>query len=109
MQDNLYNKICKCAIDGFPEEIVGCVVGDEFVILNNTSNSPRESYQLSAKDKVMIFELGDSLTALVHSHPSLNNAPSERDVAAQKVCGFPFWIIGTDGKACTSIREVASE
>lgn len=105
--DQLFNTIKCCALKEYPNELIGCVVGGRFIQLENVSSKKTEQYRLSPKDKVMLFELGDSLDALVHSHPHLNNDPSDFDIKSQKACGFPFWIIGTNGEVCTEIKEVS--
>lgn len=108
IDEKLTNCIKGCAIERYPLEMVGCVVGGKFVELKNLSHHPEERYILSARDKLMLFELGDSLQALVHSHPHLDNTPSGVDISASKGCGFPFWIVGTDGIRCTEILEVVN-
>lgn len=96
------------ALEEYPRECVGYVVEDAYHRLENISEDPNR-YQLSLDDRFMLFEMGDKLKALVHSHPVLDNSPSECDLGAQKVSGFPFWIIGTDGQTTTDIREVIHE
>lgn len=109
MDEKLKSEIHACALERFPHEMVGCVVGGSFVELDNISSEPEKRYQLKSKDKVMLFELGDSLEALVHSHPNLDNSPSDMDIKSQKMCQFPFWIVGTDGERCTDILVVVDE
>lgn len=109
MDISLENEIRKIATDRYPNEMVGIIVGGKFIELENIANKPNEQYRLKPKDKVMLFELGNSLEALVHSHPSLNNTPSDLDLKSQASCGFPFLIIGTNGVECTGIREVFNE
>ena len=99
--------IKKHALEKYPEECVGYVSNGVYHKLENVSNTPKLRYQLKPKDKLMIFNLGDKLTALVHSHPVLDNTPSEWDIEAQKSCGFPFWVIGTDGTDTTQIKEIS--
>jgi proteasome lid subunit RPN8/RPN11 len=109
MKEDLKLEIERCALKRFPNEMVGCVVGGKFVELDNVSNEPENRYRLSAKDKVLIFEIGESLDALVHSHPKMDNTPSGADLKSQQMCQFPFWIIGTDGVSCTEIMVVGNE
>lgn len=109
MDESLIDSIQKCAMENYPKEMVGIVTQGVFTELTNVSNNPTQQYSLSPKDKVMIFEIGDDLEALVHSHPSMNCNPSEADLVAQRGCGFPFWIIGTDGRFCTEIKVVTDE
>lgn len=109
MRQLLISKIEEHALKCFPNEMVGCVVGGTFVPLENVSSSPRDRYQLKSKDKVMLFEMGDSLEALVHSHTNNDNQPSGMDVDSFNACGFDFWIIGTDGVSCTEVRSLKDE
>lgn len=98
--------IKKHALEEYPKECVGYVHNDTYHRLENVSNIPTMRYQLKPKDKLMLFNLGKELVALVHSHPVLDNSPSHGDLLAQESCGFPFWIIGTDGKETTEIKEI---
>lgn len=94
------------ALEVFPEECVGFVSEGTYHRLSNVAPQPTLRYKLSIKDKMMLFRMGDKLTALVHSHPVLDNQPSNGDLNAQRSCQFPFWIIGTDGQTTTEINEV---
>lgn len=98
--------ISKHALEEYPKECVGYISKGAYHRLKNVSNTPTLRYQLSLRDKLLLFNLGNELTALVHSHPVLDNTPSEWDFAAQKSCGFPFWVIGTDGNETTKIKEI---
>lgn len=109
MDSKLLEKIKEHAIKCHPNEMVGCVVGGMFVPLENVSARPQDRYQLKAKDKLMLFELGDSLEALVHSHTNNDNTPSGMDTESFNACGFDFWIIGTDGVNCTEVRSMRDE
>lgn len=109
MNDRLVQEIRDHAATYFPREMVGCVVGGRFIPLDNISNRPEDRYQLRPKDKIMLFELGDSLEALVHSHTNNSNEPSGMDLESSKECGFDFWIIGTDGINFTDIRSLKNE
>lgn len=99
--------IKKHALEEYPKECVGYVSGGKYHRLKNVANYPEKMYQLSIEDKFKIFGLGKELTALVHSHPVLDNRPSEKDLASQKATKLAFWIIGTDGKTTTEIKEIA--
>lgn len=94
------------ALDEYPNECVGYVSGGVYHRLSNISPKPYKRYKLSVQDKLMLFRLGDKLTALVHSHPCMDNKPSEKDSEAQRACAFPFWIVGTNGRETTDINEV---
>lgn len=109
MEQSLVSQIKEHALKCFPNEMVGCVVGGMFVPLENVSSKPQDRYQLRPKDKVMLFEMGDSLEALVHSHTNNDNKPSDMDINSFNACGFDFWIIGTDGVSCTEVRSLKDE
>ena len=102
-------QIKKHAIDAFPEECVGMLVGKEYTRLENISSKPTEGYSLTLKDKIMLSKIRGKLTALVHSHPHLNSKPSIKDLKAQQTTQFNFWIIGTDGQKVTRIRKINYE
>lgn len=93
------------AIKRWPEEMVGYVKGESFYALKNISKDPKNRYQLSTKDT--LFVLNNNVDYLVHSHPTLNNKPSDLDLRSQKSNKIPYLIIGTDGKSLTEIREVS--
>ena len=93
------------AINKWPEEMVGYVKGGSFYALKNISKDPKNRYQLSTKDT--LFVLNNDVDFLVHSHPTLNNKPSDLDLRSQKANKIPYLIIGTDGKSLTEIREVS--
>lgn len=109
MEESLVKQIEQHALRCFPNEMVGCVVGGRFVPLDNISSRPQDRYQLRPKDKLMLFEIGDSLEALVHSHTNNSNLPSGMDTESCNACGFDFWIIGTDGVTCTEVRSILNE
>lgn len=98
------NEIRSHALECFPNECVGFISGGRYHRLQNISKSPTQRYELSLDDKIFLNRLG-TLTALVHSHPILDNTPSEMDLKAQNSTGFHFLIIGTDGVECTEIGE----
>lgn len=97
------------ALQDYPNECVGYISNGEYTKLNNVSNKPCENYKLSPTDKLLLYTLGNKLEALVHSHPELDNIPSELDTLASKSTGFTFYIIGTDGETTTTIRKVVHE
>lgn len=95
----------KEALDKWPCEMVGYVKDDQFYPLRNISKSPKDRYQLSIQDT--LFVLNNEVDFLVHSHPTLDNQPSQKDLMAQKSTNIPFLIIGTDGTTCTDLKEVS--
>lgn len=98
------NEIKTHALESFPNECVGFLQGGRYHRLQNVSKSPTKRYELSLEDKIFLNRLG-SLTALVHSHPILENIPSEMDLQAQQSTGFNFLIVGTNGVETTEIGE----
>lgn len=103
---SIQTDIKKHALEAYPNECVGYVAKGKYHRLENVSNTPTERYQLLNKDKLMLFKLGKDLQALVHSHPVMDNEPSEADLGAKEATGFTFWIIGTDGENTTEIKEI---
>ena len=94
------------ALESHPNECVGYISDGEYTRLENVSKHPRSHYKVSIDNKLMLFSLGERLTALVHSHPTMDNTPSEKDIAAFKATKFNFYIIGTDGVQTTEIRRL---
>lgn len=93
------------AIRKWPEEMVGYIKGGGFHALKNISKDPKNRYQLSPKDT--LFILDNNIEYLVHSHPKLDNTPSQMDTVSQQSTKIPYLIIGTDGKSFTNIKEVS--
>ena len=99
------------AIFTHPEECVGYILDGEYHLLENISKNPKREYKLRLKDKFFLMDLHKKglLEALVHSHPVLDNNPSQRDMEAHLATGYNFYIIGTDGKTTTEIRRINYE
>ena len=95
----------------YPRESVGYVSEGRYLRLINTSKVPEKTYSLSTKDLMKMYTLKSEgkLTALVHSHPLLDNNPSKKDLEAHSATKFNFYIIGTDGKLTTEIRRIIHE
>lgn len=104
MKSELIEAINSTAVRNYPNEMVGYVKDGEFFELENISKDPQNRYQLSISDKMFLYTHG--IDALVHSHTRLDNRPSEMDLAAQRATKFCFWIVGTNGKEVTDIKEV---
>ncbi len=100
----MLEEIKKVAIEEYPKEMVGYVKDNKFYKLENVSKDPTKRYSLSLKDT--IFLNSKNIDALVHSHTIMDNNPSAADLAAKESTGFVFWIIGTNGKDTTDIKEV---
>lgn len=105
---DIHEEIERHAIEGYPDECVGYIYDGEYHRLCNVSKYPTERYQLSIEDKIMLNGKR-GLQGLVHSHTVLDNSPSKRDLEAQSSTAFHFYIIGTDGRSTTDIREILYE
>ena len=103
--------IIEDAIYSYPDECVGYISNGEYHILDNMSNIPEVEYKLRMEDKFLLMDLHRSglLEALVHSHPTLDNKPSPKDMEAHLATGYNFFIIGTDGVTTTEIRRINYE
>lgn len=99
------------AINAHPSECVGYILNGEYQLLENISKTPEREYKLKLEDKFFLMDLHNKglLEALVHSHPILDNDPSERDIEAHLATGYNFYIIGTDGITTTEIRRINYE
>ena len=78
------------AIREFPRESVGCVVGDDYVPLVNSSPQPTKSFVVRAAD------CPDDMQALIHSHPNMLPAPSAADMRQQQAMQIPWGILSVD-------------
>lgn len=104
MKSDLVETINSVAISNYPNEMVGYVKDETFFELKNISKDPQNRYQLSLQDKMFLYT--HNIDALVHSHTRLDNRPSQLDLAAQSATQFCFWIVGTNGKEVTKIKEI---
>lgn len=104
-------QIVEDALRCFPGECVGYISGGRYYTLDNISKNPKQQYSISLVDKFFLMRLHSqgSLKALVHSHPKMDNNPSEKDSEAQMATGYNFYIIGTDGTNTTEIRRIIHE
>lgn len=83
--------ILRHALQCYPQECCGVIVGGLYRPLPNTSATPLESFYISPADWAESEDLGE-IAAVVHSHPDGLPAPSEADALAQAATGLP-WII----------------
>tara|TARA_R110000851_G_scaffold762_1_gene2455 strand:+ start:115 stop:435 length:321 start_codon:yes stop_codon:yes gene_type:complete len=102
----LNNKIKSHAIEAYPHECVGYIRDGKYFKLNNVSSNPDKEYRISTNDIMKLTLMGNKLSAIVHSHPEMNNEPSPKDIKSQHSSGIEFRIVGTNGKDTTDIRRV---
>jgi proteasome lid subunit RPN8/RPN11 len=72
----LYREIAEHALAALPDEACGCIVGDQAIRCENTSNRPDVSFVLSAEDYMKYRP-----KEIFHSHPKGMKGFSDHDIA----------------------------
>ena len=85
------------AIEQFPKESVGAVIGGKYIPLQNTHLTPELSFAAPA-------EAFDNAQALIHSHTDGNQAPSILDMQQQQAMDIPWGIVRTSKYECSKIE-----
>jgi proteasome lid subunit RPN8/RPN11 len=100
LTDELCNQLHTHAVESYPQECIGAIVGTEYVRLENAAKDPESRGDLSPD---VILELMQSdLKMVLHSHPDGPNCPSGIDLRTQATFDVPFGLVCTDGEACTA-------
>lgn len=87
------------ALDVYPHEAVGVVLGDgSYEPHQNTAPDPEQHAQLAVQTFVDLVT-GGNLRAICHSHPRGPDAPTEQDMIAQMECLVPFVLLTANGEA----------
>ena len=101
MFEHLKSEIKAHAIECFPNESCGIIVGDQYLKQDNIAEIPTQDFKLSSN-----LWLQYPIQAIVHSHPFEVNksnwdprTPSKLDMTNQQETGIPWGITATDGTA----------
>jgi proteasome lid subunit RPN8/RPN11 len=87
------------AVECYPRESCGVVVGGKYHRCRNDSEKPGEQFVINQHDYLCALEYGD-LQAVIHSHPDYPATPSDADKAACEESQVPWAIISVrDGMA----------
>lgn len=81
----------KHAIDEYPREACGYVVGSEYIPVENRSKDPEHTFRIAAKTAHKYR----GAAALIHSHPDGLPCPSSADMRGQDATRMPWGIIKT--------------
>lgn len=89
------------AVNQFPFESCGLVVGDQYIECVNMAEDPKQSFEID-QDVINPYIMDLSLQAVIHSHPSYvlkeKSCPSKADMISQMSLNVPFGVIDTDGE-----------
>jgi len=88
----LQDAIAAHALQCYPNECCGLIVGGEYIPCRNVSPAPRGSFSLSPEDYVDAEDRGP-IEAVVHSHPGATAKPSTADLTVCEELGVPLWVI----------------
>lgn len=86
------------ALEAYPQESVGFVLGDDYVRATNVHANPTEEFEVGAEEYLRALADPRGLKAMLHSHPEGPLFPNEADMVGQ-ISGDIVWgIIATDGE-----------
>jgi proteasome lid subunit RPN8/RPN11 len=85
------------ALDQYPKESVGYLKDGVYTSLDNVSETPEDTFVLSAEDVLRVHEAEADF--LIHSHPKGAPYPSAADMESQMENGIPYGIIVMRGRA----------
>lgn len=102
---DVIHAIKRHAIEAWPEECCGVVVGDAYVRCRNVHAKPTEDFQIGQDEWDAAYAAG-TVEAVVHSHPDApesraKNYPTVPDMEQQIATALPWGITCTDGAAAT--------
>lgn len=100
-----YEEFKQHVIECYPQEACGYLVDDTFIPIQNVSNDPADSFEMSVEDSKMF---ADQDYAVIHSHTMKQHdfdfrTPSHADMIAQRNCEMPFGIVHCDGENVSDI------
>lgn len=99
--NELKNKIASAAKEAYPNEMCGFVIGDDFFVVENISQTPKDSFEIS---HIAQTEFAPRCKFFIHSHPDGWACPSKKDMEQQRITDIPWGFIATDGKAVSEIN-----
>lgn len=88
------------AVEQFPNEACGIVVGGEYIPCDNDHETPDLAFTIHPAE-INPYIAAGTLQAVIHSHPvvvlSEKSCPSAADMQSQISLNVPFGVIDTDG------------
>lgn len=93
LSDELTNVIGKHALQAYPLECCGVIIGGQYHPCANIASDPADAFEIDPVELVVLAELGD-IEAIVHSHPDGTPYPSDFDKIQMSLHGVP-WIIAS--------------
>ena len=100
------------AKEEFPKEAVGLVHvvkgKNRYFKCGNIAETPDEHFILDPKDYLKAEQKGE-ITAVVHSHPKTNPAPSSADKVACEASGLPWFIVNPKTEKWASYQPTGYE
>lgn len=93
LSDELTNVIGKHALQAYPLECCGVIIGGQYHPCANIASDPADVFEIDPVELVALAELGD-IEAIVHSHPDGTPYPSDFDKIQMSLHGVP-WIIAS--------------
>ena len=113
---NLTESIKKQALahakEDFPNEAVGLVHvvkgKNRYFKCENIAETPDEHFILNPKDYLEAEKKGE-ITAVIHSHPKTNPAPSPADMVACEASGLPWFIVNPNTETWGSYKPAGFE
>ncbi|KVR97198.1 C40 family peptidase [Burkholderia vietnamiensis] len=92
MDSTLKDAIAAHALECYPFEACGLVVGGVYRPCRNISETPHTAFSIAPEDYADAEDAGP-IDALVHSHPGGTAMPSQGDLTVCEELGVPKWVI----------------
>lgn len=96
----------------FPQEACGVLIVKrgriKFIPCENTSLDPLNNFSINSQEFADAEDQGE-VVAIVHSHTKAPYAPSQGDVISQKVHGYPWLVVATDGQEILQTNWLENE
>ena len=80
------------ALDCYPTECCGLIIGGQYYPCDNVAPNPTEHFEIDYLDMVEMEEYHGEIQAIVHSHPDGGVLPSDLDKLQIELHGVP-WVI----------------
>tara|TARA_R100000742_G_C4270034_1_gene88658 strand:- start:100 stop:813 length:714 start_codon:yes stop_codon:yes gene_type:complete len=107
LTESIKEKALAHAKEEFPREAVGLVHvvkgKNRYFKCHNLSTTPDEHFILDPKDYLEASKKGE-ITAVIHSHPKTNPAPSKADMVACESSGLPWFIVNPNTETWGSYK-----
>lgn len=103
MMKKHYQSIQEHALQAYPNECCGLIVGGVYYPCENVAHDPANLFEIDPQAFIDLSDKGE-LQAIVHSHPDGEPMPSEYDRVQMSLHGVP-WLIASVNDGRVEIRQ----